>query len=157
MAGQNRTLTVISIGFNESDTQAIREQFNGENGIFLAGTATGEAEALELFRQLVPDMVVINIVEAPAAKMDIVQKICAMTDENRPPFFIAAHFTEETDTRKDAYSAQLSKVGYAFYRYGAEHDIQSIVRFANRMTSAVKTKSEREAAGVYWKCGADIE
>jgi len=152
MAGQSRKLKVISIDFNESDTQVMREQFNGVNGILLVAAVMDEAETLNVFRQFIPDMVVVNIMEKPAVKMDIVQRICAITDEIRPPFFIAAHFTEETDTRKDVYSAQLSKIGYVFYRYGAEHNIQSIIRFANRMASAIKTKSEREAKGIYWKC-----
>ncbi|MCL2827722.1 MAG: hypothetical protein FWD99_03200 [Oscillospiraceae bacterium] len=157
MASQNRELNILSIGFNERDTQVMREHFNGDNGISLVGTATGGTEALELFRQLVPDMVAVNIVEEPAVQMNTVQSICAMTHGGCPPFFIAAHLTEETDTRKDAHSAQLSKIGYAFYRYGAEHDIHSIVRFANRMAGAIKTKDERKAAGIHWKCDTATE
>jgi len=152
-----KQLKVISARFNEKDTKLTKENFNGENILTLVGSADSEEEIIEKFQKYVPDIVMINIIGDTEGGMNIIRKIQSMTDDKCPPFFIVAYNTDESDTNNDPITSEISKIGFAFYRYNNEHDINSIIRFANRMTDVIKDEKEREKSGIYWKISIKTE
>lgn len=154
----NKQIKALAFGFDDSDTQVLREQFAGGSGIFLVDSlpdvadAAGVRRVLDAFKATLPDMVLASLIREPEHKMSAIREICSITDELRPPYFITAQYTDETDLKDDLYAALLMKLGDHFHRYGKTQDIMEIVSHANMMVDFVHDKREREARGVYWKC-----